>query len=251
MINGDQDEEQQENQETMVVADPDNMEKSVERELEFNKASSSGSWGCSDFKNVIRSSSMCGNTFKSNPTEKARCEKCTNVAGTYENGRCYIEIVGWHCDGHGWNAQKNKNPATCSDANKYSGCRIVRKYVDAEKPFTCDMSSVVKNSVLSGCAQHGWSSGDKHPPFNLDGNSYEKMNCSLPLANNTGWRVTYTSGSAIGLTYKGVTKTTTDWCMPTTDSIPWNNSNHTGGAKHLKASKVVKCGSSIDYWYQF
>lgn len=220
-----------------------------------NKSKTTSSyWGCTDSSGIMRKKIDCANNFRTRPTEEARCEKCIDIAGTYENGRCYIEVVGWHCKGHGWNPDAAKNPASCGNDSRYQGCYIVRKYADAEKPFTCDVSSVISHDVvLSGCAQHGWSSGDKHPVFNLDGEKYKQMNCSLPLSNNTDWRVTYTrqGGSSIGLTYNGSTKATSNWCMPSVTSIPWNKSNHTGGATHLKASKVVGGGETIDYWYKF
>ena len=210
--------------------------------------------GCSINSSVSTIPDACKSHYASDANEQARCNKCVNNAGTYEGGRCYVEVVGWACLGKGW-PQDNKpnSPAPCATAaNRYQDCHIVRKYVDAEKPFTCDpMTSIApgKTALVSGCGQHGWSAGDKHPPFNLDGPNAVGQNCKLPLSSNMAWRKMYSKGSAIGVTFGGKTVTTGRWCMPSANSSPWNSSNHSGAAKHLLSSSLMGSGESRDKWF--
>ena len=118
--------------------------------------------------NIIRTISGCG---KLSGTQQNRCKKCVNHAGTYENGRCFIEILHWFCQGTGWDRQESRS---CPDNYKYQGCGMIRRYVDAEAPFTCP-----QEGALSGCCQHGGYAGAKHPPFNLDGKNFYEMNCKI------------------------------------------------------------------------
>ncbi len=210
-------------------------------------ANGSAYYGCSNYTNIIRDGRVCDKKFASNAREKSRCKNCTAVAGTYENGRCFIEIVAWNCTGKGW-VKTTNNPLKCAEANKYHDCRMIHKYVDAERAFTCDAASILgtKRALLSGCAQHGCSSGAKHPPFHITGD--KGQDCKLPLANNTAWRVPYTTGAAVGVVRNGANVMTTDWCMPAKDSNPWNSSNDNGRFKHLCAPTLVG-GQSISRWH--
>ena len=203
--------------------------------------------GCNDATGISRTVSGCSAQYSNNATELNRCKNCVNVAGTYENGRCFIEIVAWNCTGKGW-VKTTNNPLKCAEANKYHDCRMIHKYVDAERAFTCDAASILgtKSALLSGCAQHGCSSGAKHPPFHITGDKVQ--DCKLPLANNTAWRVPYRTGAAVGVVRNGANVMTTDWCMPAKDSNPWNSSNDNGRFKHLCAPTLVD-GQSISRWH--
>ena len=185
--------------------------------------------------NIIRTKSGCG---KLSGVQQSRCEKCINHAGTYENGRCFIEVLHWFCQGTGWDRQESRS---CPDNYKYQGCGMIRKYVDAEQPFTCP-----KEGALSGCCQHGGYAGAKHPPFNLDGKNFYEMNCKMPLSANTGWRVAYSSGSAIRVT--GVDHAIRNWCMPNSKSAPWNDYNQKGGAKHC--ATTISGGTTLQQWHK-
>ena len=221
-----------------------------ENSVDSNEANvSSNTYGCSVGKGIIASLQKCNDVYQNDVRQKSRCIKCVNNAGTYESGRCYIEVIGWNCTDKGWPSVKNPNYAPCSNqSHRYSGCRIIRRYVDAEKPFTCNPDSVIngQNVVLSGCGQHGWSAGDKHPPMHVSGN--RNQDCKLPLVDNTDWRKSYRYGEAIGLNYNGKKSNTTNWCMPGAGSSPWNSENHTGGAKHLR-EPIMSGGESNNGWF--
>ncbi|MBR0212032.1 MAG: hypothetical protein IJQ55_00340, partial [Alphaproteobacteria bacterium] len=184
--------------------------------------------------NIYRKSDDCN---KLSGTEQSRCKKCVAHAGTYENGRCYIEILHWVCREKGWDENETRS---CNQNHQYKNCGLIRRYADAEQPFTCP-----KDGILSGCCQHGNSSGAKHPPFNIEGGKFTHMNCKVPLSSNVDWRVAYDNGSAIGI--KGLSKSTRSWCMPSEKSHPWNDENQSGGAKHC--AKTISGGTSLDYWH--
>ena len=184
--------------------------------------------------NIYRKSNDCN---KLSGTEQSRCKKCVAHAGTYENGRCYIEILHWVCREKGWDENETRS---CNQNHQYKNCGLIRRYADAEQPFTCP-----KDGILSGCCQHGNSSGAKHPPFNIEGGKFTHMNCKVPLSSNVDWRVAYDNGSAIGI--KGLSKSTRSWCMPSEKSHPWNDENQSGGAKHC--AKTISGGTSLDYWH--
>ena len=184
--------------------------------------------------NIMRTREGCN---KLSGNHKSRCIKCINHAGTYENGRCFVEILHWFCQGTGWSGQDSRS---CPDNYKYQGCGMIRKYVDAEQPFTCP-----QEGTLSGCCQHGGSQGAKHPPFNLDGSKFYEMNCKLPLASNLDWRVAYSTGSAIRVS--GVDQPIRNWCMPSSKSAPWNDYNQKGGAKHC--ATTISGGTTIQQWH--
>ncbi len=181
---------------------------------------------------IFRDSPKC-NQLSGN--DISRCKKCINHAGTYENGRCYIEVLHWVCRDKGWSSN---NGRSCDINSQYDNCGLIRKYVDAEKPFTCP-----RDGVLSGCCQHGNSSGAKHPPVNLSGSKFIDMDCKMPLSSNLNWRIAYTNGSAIGLSGH----TTRSWCMPNASLHPWNDANQPGGSKHC--AKTIPGGSSLQYWH--
>ena len=197
--------------------------------------------------------------FERNAVQLARCYHCVENAGGYEYDavdkkyKCYAEILGWYCTGHdSWNDTKYKNPAPCKDSNKrYSGCRYVRKYVDVEKSFTCDVGKYVKedNIVLSGCAQHACGETDKHPPLYIFGN--QDQDCKLPLYQNKEWRTVKSRGTRASMIYKGVKHSSTDWCMPAANVGPWNSDNHTGNSKHLcSIHPKMSGGETIPYWFK-
>ena len=215
-------------------------------------ASGASTTGCGFGQGIITSTGGCSAKY-SGGSDLTRCTNCVKNAGTYENGICYIEVIGWACLGKGWNVQvKTPNPAPCSNAaDRYNDCHIIRKYVDVEKPFTCDPAKLIGGgkSLISGCGQHGWSAGDKHPPMNIGGTKFKAQDCQLPLSSNTGWRKAYSKGSAIGINYNGKSVTTTNWCMPSPNSSPWNSKNHTGSATHLKPSSLMAGGESKDKWF--
>lgn len=177
------------------------------------------------FNQVLRSTSDCN---KLSGTEKSRCNKCVNHAGSYEKGRCYIEVLHYFC-------QSGKNGA-------YSGCGLRRKNVNVEMNFTCP-----KNESLwafSGCCQHGWSHSDKHAPINIYGG---QNNCKLPLAENTDWRV----GG------KFVTDETTklgegtgpgrNWNMPLPTSTPWARDGRNSFA-HCNPKGIVPSGQTVVFY---
>ena len=184
---------------------------------------------------IIRTISGCN---KLSDSHKTRCTKCVKHAGTYENGRCFIEILHWFCQGTGWSGQ---DPRSCPDNYKYQGCSMIRKYVDAEQPFTCP-----QEGALSGCCQHGEGTDAEHPPFNIDGDSYYEMNCKMPLSSNLDWRVPHSNGSAILVS--GVNHATRNWCMPNSKSGPWNSHNHQGKYKHCAAT--ISGGTTIQQWHK-
>lgn len=184
--------------------------------------------------NIYRKSDECN---KLSGNDQSRCKKCVAHAGTYENGHCYIEILHWVCREKGWDETETRS---CNQNNQYKKCGLIRRYADAEQPFTCP-----KDGVLSGCCQHGNSSGAKHPPFNIEGKKFTHMNCKVPLSSNLDWRVAYDNGSAIGI--KGLNKATRAWCMPSESSHPWNDKNQSGGAKHC--ARTISGGTSLDYWH--
>jgi len=184
--------------------------------------------------NIIRKTERC-NTLSG--AEQTRCTKCVKRAGTYENGRCFVEILHWFCQGTGWAGQDSRS---CPENYKYQGCGMIRKYVDVEQPFTCP-----QEGALSGCCQHGDGSGAKHPPFNVDGDGFYEMNCKMPLSSNLDWRVAYSNGSAIHVT--GVKPAIRNWCMPSSKSAPWNDHNQPGGSKHC--STTISGGTTIQKWH--
>ncbi|MBO4672215.1 MAG: InlB B-repeat-containing protein [Alphaproteobacteria bacterium] len=206
-------------------------------------------FGCGVGSNIVASLKGCSSTYATQ-AELTKCTTCIENAGTYENGRCYIEIIGWACLGKGWTGKGTPNPIPCDAANRYNDCHIIRKYVDAEKPFVCDPVELMpgKKAVLSGCGRHGWTAGDKHPPMNIGGGGKEQ-DCKLPLVNNTDWRKMYTKGSAIGIVYNGKTTVTANWCMPAANSSPWNNKNHTGNSIHLSPTSLMAGGERKDKWF--
>ena len=184
--------------------------------------------------NIYRKSDECS---KLSGDDQNRCKKCVAHAGTYEGGHCYIEILHWVCREKGWDETETRS---CNQNNQYKKCGLIRRYADAEQPFTCP-----KDGVLSGCCQHGNSSGAKHPPFNIEGKKFTHMNCKMPLSSNLDWRVAYDNGSAIGI--KGLNKATRAWCMPSESSHPWNDQNQSGGAKHC--ARTISGGTSLNYWH--
>ena len=207
-----------------------------------------GSYGCPSV-DVINTIKKCENAYPYEVYQKRRCETCIDNAGTYEDGRCYVEVIGWACLGKGWNPKSTTNPVPCSESNKYQDCHIVRKYIDVEKPFVCDPASYMPGgtAVLSGCGQHGWGAGSKHPPMNVGGTNAKK-DCALPLAANDDWRSAYKKGTAIAISYNGKNIQTANWCMPSASAGPWNSANHKGSAKHLLSSSLMAGGESKDKW---
>ena len=184
---------------------------------------------------IIRTLSGCN---KLSGAQQARCTKCFNHAGTYENGRCFIEILHWFCQGTGWSEQGTRS---CPDKYKYHGCGMIRKYIDAEQLFTCP-----QEGAISGCCQHGGVAGAKHPPFNLDGIGFYEMNCKMPLSSNLDWRVAHNNGSAIWVS--GVNHATRDWCMPSSNSGPWNSYNHKGD--HVHCATTISGGTVVQQWHK-
>ena len=209
----------------------------------------SQSYGC-PANNAIDKSYECDGKYPHDAYQKNRCYNCINKAGTYENGICYVEVIGWACLGKGWNPNSNKNPVPCIEANKYQDCHIVRKYIDVEKPFVCDPASYMPGgkAVLSGCGQHGWSAGDKHPPMNIGGTNV-KQDCALPLSSNMDWRSAYKKGTAIYIYYNGRNIKTSNWCMPSASVGPWNSDNHKGDSGHLWSSSLMNGGEYKSKWF--
>ncbi len=203
------------------------------------KSTTSDSQQCTKHTNndatIIRTISGCN---KLSGIHQTRCTKCVNHAGTYENGRCFIEILHWFCQGTGWDGQ---DPRSCPDNYKYQGCGMIRKYVDAEQPFYCPLEG-----ALSGCCQHGGSLGSKHPPFNIDGASFYEMNCKMPLSSNLDWRVVRSNGLSIWVS--GVNYATRNWCMPNSKAGPWNSHNHQGKYTHCGAT--ISGGTTIQQWHK-
>ena len=210
-------------------------------------SNNSQSYGC-PANNAIDKSYECDGKYPHDAYQKNRCYNCINNAGTYEDGRCYVEVIGWACLGKGWNPDSTKNPVPCSESEKYQDCHIVRKYIDVEKTFVCDPASYMPGgkAVLSGCGQHGASAGAKHPPMNIGGTN-KAQDCALPLSANTAWRSAYRKGTAIKIIYKGKEIQTSNWCMPSPDAGPWNNKNHQGSG-HLSSSSLMSGGKSKSKW---
>lgn len=183
-----------------------------------------------DSSNIIRSSQKCDSL---SGTEKTRCKKCMTHVGTYENGKCYIEIVAWTCPERGWTQETSRS---CNDAYKYNGCGIIKKYVDVEQPFTCPLQG-----EISGCCHHA---SDTHPPLTI-GTTIADVNCKLPLSSNLDWRIAYDNGSAIGI--GGGYPSTREWCMPNAKSHPWNEQNRQNKWTHC--GKTISGGTSLNNWY--
>lgn len=171
-----------------------------------------------------------GNCNKLSGNDKSRCINCVNHAGSYQQGRCYVEVLHYFCQ-------------TPNGNNNYSKCGLRRKNVDVENEFTCPKDE--KLWAFSGCCQHGGSAGAKHPPINIYGN---KNNCNLPLNTNTAWRVggNFVTDITTG-TGEGV-DTGRNWYMPKPQSTPWAHDGTTSGA-HCNSLKIFTAGQHINKLY--
>ena len=208
---------------------------------------------------IFSSVTSCERVFGNNSAQLARCTNCVGNAGSYEldkidnKYKCYIEVIAWYCTGQGkWleHDAGHANPINCAKDNKYNGCRIVRKYVDAEKPFTCDAGNFVpaETITLSGCAQHGCSGDDKHPPLYIYGD--KNQDCKTPLYQNTQWRFVKNAGTRAGFRYRGTKHNSTDWCMLNAIDGPWNKHNNDDTGHFCAGRPRLEGGQSIPRWFK-
>lgn len=182
----------------------------------------------------------------------------------YSKGTCYIEVIGWYCLGGGTKScDRNSKKGT-----EYTDCYMVRKYIDAKKPFKCDIKEVAekhtgKKVFWAGCAQHGYGQErwGKKPPFNIS-EKWNQYDCQFPLASHLSskdpqatdnhWRFKGGYGEtpnfhADGSRLKTDTTSFNTWCIANECTKVYDKPNtDNGDYSHL--IYAVKSGETVNFW---